>query len=115
MLDKTFYDYGHVENAIAISCDFHTSKFYDQFYDRFKDQLGGFTGIYDFIHKMALEVTQWEDNRNAVLGENKAWVDTDIIWIEAIEHFVEVVQTQALLNGEIPDISKVWLEVVRDI
>lgn len=91
MTDKT-----DLENAIAISAEFHTGLMFNEFYEKFCDDLHGFAGIYDLIAEMAKELTAFENS----LGDCP-WDDmpTGRDWIEFVEDFTNLLIAESLETG----------------
>ena len=54
------HDWLLVENAVAISAQFHTDRRYQEFYDAMAEKLSGFPGIYRFIGELAEALTKQE-------------------------------------------------------
>lgn len=92
-----------MENAIAISADFHTNKQYDEFYNIFSRTHGGFMEIYQYIKSMADALTELENNNPQIWDE--------IEWQEFVELYVATIITESLASGEVADVSKVILRV----
>ncbi len=86
-----------IQNAIALSGDFHTHARYQDFYETFGAQLNGFTGVYDYIADMADILTAYEAQFLDASGHVTLWEDYD--WIEAIEGLVEFSIGESLKQG----------------
>ncbi len=85
-----------LENIAAISGEFFTNANYGKFYDTFGSTLNGITGVYDYVLKISLALTNWE-RRNPQAYEEGA------DWLEITEAFSDEVISQAIETVAVPD------------
>ena len=67
-----------LENAIAISGEFHTNRRYEKFYGKHCDFFGGFIGIYGFIQKAAIAFTKVETELQ--IEFDGRWIDCVVVF-----------------------------------
>lgn len=90
-----------LENAIAISADFHTHTEFDKFRDRFEGQLHGMMGIYDLIASMARALTTLEDVTPDIWEQCVFGLD----WVEFVEHYVDFYIGDSMSTGWLADVD----------
>ena len=86
-----------IENAIAISAEFHTHKDFSYFYKQFADELNGFTGVFILIAGLAEELSEVEA-KTPNLWDNHDWLLTVV---NIVEYYIE-----ETLTHEAPACSK---------
>lgn len=103
---KDYRGKGFAENCIILSCDFHTHRRYDDFYTKRGQQLNGFTGIYDYILRMAEALTAFE-NEDADTWENFDWVEVSETFVSEtmkaalVDHLAPMPEPRAMIEAAI--------------
>lgn len=82
----------NMENAIAISGDFHTHPKYDAFYKIYN---GGCVEIYSYIESMARALTTLENEQPDIWDQQIYGLD----WIEFFERYVDYQITHTIEHG----------------